>query len=89
VRALKNRGYDDTTVKSYEAKCNTLANLELLADAENLSKNSTPFDLWIQTRDAAFRKRHLIPDMAAFGFDAFEEFVAGRSALITEALRGL
>jgi len=57
------------------AKFNTLANLQLLTDSENLSKNVTPFDEWITTRDAAFRKRHLIPDLFAYSFDSFEEFL--------------
>jgi len=60
VRLLKKRGYDDARVQSYIAKYNVLTNLQLLTDAENLSKNATPFDEWIKTRDAAFRKRHLI-----------------------------
>ena len=63
VRLLKKRGYDEVRVQSYIAKYNTLANLELLTESENLSKNATPFDQWIQTRDVDFRKRHLIPDL--------------------------
>ena len=47
VRALKNRGYDDTKIQSYMSKYNVLPNLELLTDSENLSKNATPFDRWI------------------------------------------
>ena len=59
VRMLKKRGYDEARVQSYMAKYNTLANLELLTDSENLSKNATPFDDWIQTRDAAFPQASL------------------------------
>jgi hypothetical protein len=89
VRALKKRGYDDTKVQSYMSKYNLLPNLELLADTENLSKNATPFDQWIQTRDTTFRERHLIPDLPAYGFDSFEEFSRGRTALIVAALKHL
>jgi hypothetical protein len=56
VRALKARGYDDARVQSYLAKFNVVPNLQLITDTENLSKNATPFDQWIQTRDAAFRE---------------------------------
>ena len=87
VRLLKKRGYDETRVQSYMAKYNTLANLELLTDSENLSKNATPFDQWIQTRDVDFRKRHLIPDLNSYGFDFFEEFSKARTALIKDALK--
>jgi hypothetical protein len=87
--ALKKRGYDEDRVKSYLSNFNTLANLELLTDTENLSKNATPFDKWIQTRDAAFRKRHLIPDLPSYGFDSFVDFSKDRKALIVAALKRL
>ncbi len=95
VRLLKKRGYDEARVRSYIAKYNVLANLQLLTDSENLSKNATPFDEWIKTRDATFRNRHLIPDLnspefpalTSYGFDFFEEFFKARTALIVEALR--
>ena len=86
VRLLKKRGYDETRVQSYMAKYNTLANLELLTDSENLSKNATPFEEWIQSRDSAFHKRHLIPDVPSYEFNHFEEFFNGRTTLIKDAL---
>lgn len=89
VRALKKRGYDDPRIQAYMLKYNTLVNLELLTESENLSKNATPFDEWIKTRDAAFRKRHLIPDLSNLGFDYFEEFSKARTDLIVTLLKGL
>jgi hypothetical protein len=49
VRALKKRGYDEAKVQSYVSKYNVLPDLQLLTDSENLSKNATPFDEWIQS----------------------------------------
>lgn len=89
VRALKKRGYDDTKVQSYISLYNVLSNLELLTESENLSKNATPFDEWIQSRDVGFRKRHLIPDLPAYGLDSFEDFSKGRVALIKATLKNL
>jgi hypothetical protein len=89
VRALKKRGYDEVKVQSYVSRYNILSNLQLLTESENLSKNATPFDEWIQTRDAAFRRRHLIPDLPTYGFDSFEEFSKARTALIVAALKKL
>jgi uncharacterized protein with ParB-like and HNH nuclease domain len=89
VRALKKRTYDEAKIQLYQSKFNILANLELLTDSENLSKNATPFDDWIRTRDPAFRKRHLIPDLPVYGLDSFEEFSKGRTALIVETLKKL
>jgi hypothetical protein len=89
LRALKKRGYDEVKIQAYMSKYNIIANLQLLTASENLSKNATPFDNWIQTRDAAFRKRHLIPDLANLGFDSFKEFSEARTALIVTSLKGL
>ena len=89
IRALKRRGYDDVKVKAYMSKYNTLPNLELLTDSENTSKNATPFDEWIKTRESGFRTKHLIPDVADLGFDSFEEFYEARKALMVAALKQL
>jgi len=89
VRLLKKRKYDDARVKSYLEKYNTIANLQLLTESENLSKNATPFDDWIKTRDATFCKRHLIPDLTDYGFDSFEEFFSKRTDLIITTLKTL
>jgi hypothetical protein len=89
VGSLRKRGYDDAKVASYVSKYNTLANLELLTDSENLAKNATPFDEWLATRDQSFRSRHLIPTLKTYGFDSFEDFSKERSALITAALKKL
>lgn len=87
VRLLKKRGYEEAKVQSYIAKFNVLANLQLLTESENLSKNATPFDEWIKTRDETFRKRHLIPDMDSYGFNSFEDFFKARTALIVDGLK--
>ena len=76
-------------MQSYVSKFNVLPNLQLLTESENLSKNATPFEDWIQTRDAAFRGRHLIPDLKAYGFDSFAQFWESRAGLIRTALRTL
>ena len=89
VRGLRKRKYDEKKIAVYMARYNTLCNLQLLTESENLSKNATPFDEWLQTRDAAFRKRHLIPDLPAYSFDLFDEFSKARTDLIVASLRTL
>lgn len=89
LRLLKKRGYDDVKVQSYMTKHNLLANLQLLTDSENMSKNAIPFDHWIKTRDDAFRNRHRIPEMTSYGFDFFEEFYDKRQELIRTTLQEL
>jgi uncharacterized protein with ParB-like and HNH nuclease domain len=89
LRSLKKRGYDESKIQAYMSNYNILSNLQLVTDSENLSKNATPFDDWIQTRDANFRKRHLIPDLTNYGFDFFEEFSNARTVRIVKALKEL
>lgn len=89
VRGLRKRKYDEKKIECYLAHYNTLCNLQLLTDSENLSKNATPFDDWLRTRDAAFRKRHLIPDLPSYSFDSFEDFAKARTELIVAALKAL
>lgn len=89
VRGLTKRKYDQNKIEFYLAHYNTLGNLQLLADSENLSKNATPFEEWIKTRDASFRTRHLIPEMPTYSLDAFGDFYEERRSLISKALQGL
>ena len=70
LRTLKRRGYDEAKAESYLVGYNILPNLQLLTDSENLSKNATPFEEWIVTRDSSFRERHLIPELPTYGFDS-------------------
>lgn len=85
TRKLKKREYDNRKIEFYLSHYNTLANLQLLTDSENLSKNATPFEDWLSTRDIAFKKRHLIPDLPDYNFDRFEEFIRNRKVKIIEA----
>jgi hypothetical protein len=68
---------------------NTVLNLELLTDTENLSKNSTPFKDWITSRDDGFKTRHLIPQMKTYDLDAFEEFIEARRQLLVKQFKAI
>ena len=89
VRELRKRKYDEKKVAAYMARYNTICNLQLLTESENLSKNATPFDVWFPTRDLAFRKQHLIPDLTDLSFDSFDDFSKARTDLIVAALKAL
>jgi len=71
----------------YSGLHNRIGNLELLTQQENLEKLNKPFDGWIRSRDASFKKRHLIPDNPElWKFENFEHFVVARETLIKERL---
>jgi hypothetical protein len=72
----------------FKTLSNRIANLELLLDNENNEKRAKPFFEWIQTRDATFCQKHLIPiNDSLYQFERFDEFIAARDALITERLK--
>lgn len=87
TKDLRKRGLSDDVIEKYQAVYNSIANLELLEDSENKSKNATPFDEWIKSRDANFKARHLIPEMEDYGYDHFMEFIEARRELIKEAIK--
>jgi hypothetical protein len=89
VRNLRKKGYDEEKVERYRSLFNTVLNLELLTDTENLSKNATPCEKWIGSRDSGFKSRHLIPEMKSYDLDAFEEFIDARKQLLTRQFKSI
>ena len=87
ARSLSARKYSDEQIEKYQKHFNTILNLQLLTDSENLEKNATPFDDWFRTRDDNFRTRHTIPMMTSYDFDHFIEFIESRRSDITTKLR--
>ena len=81
---LLKRGYSEEKVQEYLNNYNTILNLELLEENENKSKNATPFDEWIKSRDDNFKNRHLIPEMKKYDFDNFLEFIKARKELLIQ-----
>ena len=89
IPSLKKRSYDENKIQQYMSSFNTLQNLQLLTDSENMSKNAAPFDEWLRTRDTTFRCRHRIPDLPDYSFDHFEKFSKARTELMVAALKRL
>jgi hypothetical protein len=89
LRNLKKLGYDDAKIASYLSVYDSILNLQLLTDTENLSKSATPFDSWLSTRDANFKNRHHIPDLKSYGMDSFEDFIQARKNKIYDVLKSM
>jgi hypothetical protein len=87
--SLKLRGYDPARTEALLLRFNTICNLQLLTDSENLAKNATPFDVWLASRDATFRTRHAIPELPNYDFDSFEAFADARRGLISDKLKSI
>jgi len=84
---LKMRGYDTDTIIEYQKHFNTISNLQLLTDSENLEKNSEDFDTWFASRDSHFKDRHTIPSISTYNFDNFLEFILEREKLLVQKLK--
>jgi uncharacterized protein with ParB-like and HNH nuclease domain len=87
TRRLGERGYSADVVESYQKHFNTIVNLQLLTDKENLEKHASPFDGWILSRDEQFKARHSIPVMSTYDFGGFLDFVETRRGAIVEKLK--
>jgi uncharacterized protein with ParB-like and HNH nuclease domain len=72
---LKARGYNQERIAEYQKHFNTILNLQLLTDSENLEKNKTDFAVWIRSRDKNFKERHTIPELNSYAFDDFLDFI--------------
>lgn len=79
---LKLRGYDTDKIIEYQKHFNTIANLQLLTDSENLEKSAEDFETWFATRDANFKDRNIIPTISTYNFDNFLEFIAERKKIL-------
>ncbi|MEW5844324.1 MAG: DUF262 domain-containing protein [Bacteroidota bacterium] len=86
---LKRRGYTEEKIDFYQNNFNNIINLQLLSDTENLSKNSTPFDNWILTRDNEFKETHKIPLLEDYSMDNFEKFIFERKEIIKKFFKAL
>jgi len=86
---LKKRGYNEDKVNAYMLRFNTIANLQLLTDTENLEKSSTDFSKWLAEKDSNFKFRHSIPTNVSYDFDNFEQFFKERKRLITNVFSAL
>lgn len=89
TRSLSARGYGADDIAQYQKHFNTIANLQLLTDKENLEKNAAAFDGWLKTRDVNFKNRHSIPELPNYGFDNFLEFIEKRRNHIREKLKSI
>lgn len=84
---LKQRGYDAKKIEEYQKHYNSIGNLQLLTNSENLEKNANDFETWFASRDSNFRDRNIIPTISSYNFDNFLEFITERKKLLTKKIK--
>lgn len=77
---------DDNTKEDWRRRRNTLANLQLLEDRENESKNATPLVDWLKVAENSENAKYL-PSGISYELSNFEEFMEKRQELMSEALK--
>jgi hypothetical protein len=87
VAKLKLRGYNTDKIAEYQKYFNSIVNLQLITDSENLEKNAQDFDTWISTRDSNFKDRNTIPAITNYKFENFLEFIVERKKLLVLKLQ--
>jgi uncharacterized protein with ParB-like and HNH nuclease domain len=87
IAKLKDRGFDDLKILHYQKYFNTIINLQLLKDSENLEKSSESFKTWFSSRDNNFKARHNIPTINSYDFDNFIDFIEERKKMIKQKLK--
>lgn len=87
VRPLKKRGYDDNRIRTFLTKYNGIANLQLLTEAEQNSKQAQAFESWLRSITRSYRDRHRFPAFHLEHFDQFEAFYQARHDLIAQLLK--
>jgi len=87
---LVEQGLDRDRAREFESQADRLANLQLLTGRENETKQDTPFNEWLKSRDDSFYDRHLIPtDPETHHTENFDRFLEQRSELIRGKLQSV
>lgn len=77
---------DESSVKEWQRRRNTLANLQLLEGRENEIKNSTPLKEWLQIPTNAETVKFL-PTGISYELGNFEQFLEQRQNLMSKELK--
>lgn len=86
--ALRERGVSGPMIERMRRSINSLANLQLLIERENLGKSDGELAAWLRTRDVTYFEQHLIPnDPELWEVDRFVDFIDAREDLIRNALK--
>ena len=90
-RPMKEAGFSDEQIEQFNAKVNSIANLQLLEATDNKEKNAKPFKEWLNFtypnklgRYQYLQQHHIDPDQS-LDFEDFMNFVSTRK----ETIKGL
>jgi len=93
-KSLKKMGYDDVKVEDYMSRFNSLGNLQLIQETQNLEKNATPLVEWLSNTISGaelnnYKQLHYIPLENDLSMDSFLEFYEERRKMLKAKLMQL
>lgn len=93
-KSLKKMGYDDAMVEDYMSRFNSLGNLQLIQETQNLEKNATPLVEWLSNKISGaelnnYKQLHFIPMENDLSMDSFLEFYEERRKMLKVKLMQL
>jgi hypothetical protein len=84
---LRESGLPEERIGEFVDERDTLANLQLLTENENKSKQNTSFEAWVTDQNEGFYDRHFIPrDSEYHRLENFDRFVSERRRRIKNHL---
>lgn len=93
-KSLKKMGYDDAKVEDYMSRFNSLGNLQLIQETQNLEKNATPLVEWLSNTISGselsnYKQLHYVPMENDLSMDSFLEFYEERRKMLKAKLMQL
>lgn len=84
---LRNQGFPENKISEFTEEQDKLANLQLLTENENETKQDKSFEEWVTNQNEGFYQRHFIPEDPEYHkLENFDQFVAERRKRIKRHL---
>lgn len=84
---LREQGFSENKIAEFTEEQDQLANLQLLTENENETKQDKPFEDWVTNQNEGFYQRHFIPEDSEYHkLENFDQFVAERRNRIKQHL---
>ena len=84
---LRDQGFPEESISKFTEERDKLANLQLLTENENETKQDKSFEQWVTNQNDEFYQRHFIPENPEYHkLENFDQFVAERRKRIKQHL---
>jgi len=84
---LRDQGFPENKISEFTEEQDKLANLQLLTENENETKQDKSFEEWVTNQNEGFYQRHFIPEDSEYHkLENFDQFIAERRRRIKQHL---